>query len=92
MAVFREGTNKTWAAFALTVIVIALGFDFYWLFTESGPIARMAAIEARHLDGDWYPKITLMVLFLGEIGVLLIIKLAIELATGKKLTQSLLKK
>jgi hypothetical protein len=86
MAIFREGTNPTWGAFVLGFVLGALGLDFYWLFTESGPIRWLAQVEGALFGGHWLPKITLLLLFLGEIALLLVLKILIERLTGKRLT------
>jgi hypothetical protein len=86
VAVFREGTNPIWGAFMLTFVLGALGLDFYWLFTESGLIGWLAEVEASVLGGQWLPKITLLIVFLGQIAVLLVLKVIIELITGRSLT------
>jgi hypothetical protein len=86
MAVLREGTNPVWGAFMLVFILGALGLDFYWLFTESGPIGWLADVQASIFDGQWFPKITLFVVFLGQIAVLLVAKVVLELITGRSFT------
>ncbi len=86
MALLREGTNPVWGAFVLACVAGCLGLDFYWLFTESGPIAWLAAAEARVMFGHWAPKVTFLILLLAQVGAVIVLKLIIEKLTGKRLT------
>ena len=86
MAVLREGTNPIWGAFMLVFVLGALGFDMYWLFTESGPIGWLADVQASMFSGQWFPKITFFLVFLAQIAVLLVVKVVLELITGSSLT------
>jgi hypothetical protein len=84
MAIFREGTNPVWGAFVGVFVLGALGIDFYWLFTESGPIRWLAEVEAP-IFGGWYPKLTFLIVLLAELLPVLGLKLAIEALTGRRL-------
>ncbi len=85
MPVLREGTNPIWGAFMLVWLLGWIGVDFYWLFTESGPVRWLAEVQASLLGGSWIPKLTLLLLILAQLFVLRVIKLAIETVTGRKL-------
>jgi hypothetical protein len=83
--VFREGTNPIWAACVGIYILAALGVDFYWLFTESGPIGWLGDVQASIFDGKWYPKLAFMLVLLAEIAPVIVLKLVLERLLGKKL-------
>lgn len=84
--IFREGTNPVWGAVVAVWVLGSLALDFYWLFTESGVMRWMAEWQASLLGGKWYPKLGFVIVLLAQIVVLLLVKLVIERATGKKLT------
>ena len=84
--IFREGTNPVWGMVVAVWVVGWLALDFYWLFTESGAMRWMAEWQATLFSGKWYPKLGFVIVFLAQIVVLLLAKLVIERATGKKLT------
>jgi hypothetical protein len=86
MAVFREGTNPIWGAFVLIFVLGALGLDMYWLFTDSGLIGWLADVQGSIFGGQWFPKITLFLVFLVQIVILMVVKVVIEKITGKDLT------
>jgi len=65
-------------------VLIALGVDFYWMFSESGPFRWLAQIQEK-LMGGYYPKFTLVLLLGIEIVALVFIKKIIEMITGRKL-------
>lgn len=76
---FRKDTHPLWRAFAIVYLLGAAGLDFYWLFTESGPVVFLAEFQAEHLfSGSWYPKVTLLVLLLIELLPLLALKLIVD--------------
>ena len=85
MGIFREGTNRLWAAFAAIYLLSAIAADFYWLFTDSGLIRWLAMLQAKVL-GHWFPKLTFLILLLAELAPLLLLKLLIERITGVRLT------
>lgn len=84
-SIIREGVNAVWGVFVLVAVIGLLILDFYWLFTESGPIRWLAVKEAAVFGGKWYPKITFLFFFLAQIGALLLLMKVIELVRGKKL-------
>ncbi|HEY4175301.1 MAG TPA: hypothetical protein VGM90_00645 [Kofleriaceae bacterium] len=86
MAIFRPGTNKAWAVFAGIYLAATLALTIYWLFTETGPVLSLAKWEAARFHGSWYPKITMLVIWVATLIPLLIVKFSIEAVTGKKLT------
>ncbi len=83
--IFREGVNRVWAAFAALYILAALGVDFYWLFTESGPMGWLAEVQASIFDGKWYPQLAFVLVLLAEIAPVLVLKAILERVLGKKL-------
>jgi hypothetical protein len=85
MGIFRPGTNRLWAAFVAIYFLTAIGMDFYWLFSESGPIRWLAVLQAKLLGGRWVPKLTFLVLLLVEIVPVVLLKLLIERVTGARL-------
>jgi hypothetical protein len=85
-AIFRKGTNTAWGIFMMISVIAILGMNIYWLFTESGLILWLAEMQANIFSGNWFPKITFLLLTLAEIIALLIIKLLIEKIIGKPLT------
>lgn len=84
--IFRKGTNPIWGVIMLIYVLTALGLNFFWLFTESGPILWLARIEAVVFSGNWFPKLTFLILTICEIGVLLAVKIVFEKISGKRLT------
>ena len=86
MGIFRKGTNQLWAAFIGTYVLTAIGMDFYWLFSESGPVHWLAMLQSKMFGHRWFPKLTLLVLLLAEIVPVLLLKLAIERVMGAPLT------
>ena len=89
MAIFRPGTNRLWAAFATIYLLAAFGLGLYWLFTESGPVAWLAALQGKVMAGRWFPKLTFIVLLLAELVPLGVLKLLIERVTGTPMTAPL---
>jgi hypothetical protein len=87
MSLFRNGTNSVWGIFIGVCVIGFIALDFYWLFTQSGPMLWLAKLQARLLNGFWSLKLAFLFVFLLQIGVLLVLKLIIEKITGKNLTQ-----
>jgi len=86
MGVFREGTNRLWAAFMGIFVLTALGMDVYWLFSETGPVHWLASLQAKLMGGRWFPKLTFLILLLAELLPVIVLKLLIERITGKPLS------
>jgi hypothetical protein len=85
--IFREGSNPIWTAFALVYILGAIGYAMYSLFTETGPVMWLGTWQAENLlDGEWYPKLTTLIVILGLLIPMLVLKVVIEKVTGKRLT------
>jgi hypothetical protein len=73
-----------WAVFVTVWVFGWVGVDAYWLFTESGPVGALRSWQLEHL-GAWVPKLTVLVLFVAQIGVAVAIKVAIERVFGVQL-------
>jgi hypothetical protein len=87
MSLFRQGTNPVWGIFIAISVIAFIGLDFYWLFTRSGPVPWLAKQQASLLNSFWSLKLTFLIIFLVQIGLLLGLKWVVEKIIGKKMTE-----
>jgi hypothetical protein len=85
MKIAREGANPIWVGCVLVYIIGMIGLDIYWLLKESGPAGWLIGLQAEILRGVYYPTLTFALLLLAEMVPVLLLKVALEQTTGKKL-------
>lgn len=59
------------------VVVTGLGLSFYWMFTYSGPYRYLAELQMKWF-GAYVPKITILLIVLGFVGIAAGIKLILR--------------
>ena len=66
-------TNQPKNKMAIAVTIVGLGLAFYWMFTYSGPYRYLAEWQQKWFG--WYvPKLTMLVIVMGFVGIAALVK------------------
>lgn len=70
-------SNKPTSKTALVTTLVGLGFAFYWMFTYSGPYRYLSELQIK-LFGWYAPKITMLLIVMGFVGIGAVVKLVFQ--------------